>query len=404
MDNTKQLQTIETLLQQIRDNNKTPFNVYGNVMSNDFTSGNYTSVGGATFTFGSGKITVSGGTGTLTKYLTYDQYISAAENFSCRMRYKILNTGATDYGLGIGVHSVNVVQQANAYAYYSQVGTASDTPQIYLTKSGGDATVVVGGTGLVPYSVNDIMEVALQRRDDQYTFFVKNVTTNTARTSVNYISNIYTYPQLSSTGELNNRFKLALYAFGGSQEVQGIWLDIYSLKGADLAVIGDSKTQGYYNGEMQDTLCVTLSYDVDNVVNLSGVADRTVEAVLCNQEVTNLAPKNVLMWIGCNDLRNSVPSATWQANYASIVSNAQAAGATVWHVLSPPEDVLDVTPLNTWINATYPASRIIDAYTPFLDQDNRLLAQYSSDGIHLSGLGIIKLKQLILAKMSQIFA
>ena len=45
-----------------------------------------------------------------------------------------------------------------------------------------------------------------------------------------------------------------------------------------------------------------------------------------------LAPKKVLLSIGCNDVRNSIAAGTYEANYASIVSQLVAAGIDVYHL------------------------------------------------------------------------
>jgi hypothetical protein len=73
-----------------------------------------------------------------------------------------------------------------------------------------------------------------------------------------------------------------------------------------------------------------------------------------------LQPKNVLLNIGRNDLFYGIASGTWQANYASIVSQLQAAGINVIHLMPIPETTQDQTALTTFINSTYPTANKID--------------------------------------------
>jgi lysophospholipase L1-like esterase len=125
---------------------------------------------------------------------------------------------------------------------------------------------------------------------------------------------------------------------------------------------------------------------------LAGEADRTVETVQANAYVTLLKPKTVLLNIGRNDLASGVASATWQANYQSIVANAVAAGANVVHLMPIPETTQDQSTLTAFINATYPSGLKIDVSPAWVNATH-----LSADGTHPNAAGHTLIKNTILA-------
>lgn len=93
--------------------------------------------------------------------------------------------------------------------------------------------------------------------------------------------------------------------------------------------------------------------------------------------------------IGSNDKRDGVTLAQWKTNYDSIVSQLSAAGISVYHLLQLNETVLTFTDYNAHINATYSASKIVDAGTISLD----------GDGIHPSQTGMDEIYSAIVAQI-----
>src|SRR5260370_8477916 len=88
---------------------------------------------------------------------------------------------------------------------------------------------------------------------------------------------------------------------------------------------------------------------------MAGGGDTTAEAINTLPYWLNFCkPKNWIINIGRNDLVVGVPTATWQANYTSIVSQCRAAGGKIIPLLPLPETFFDQTPITTYRNTTYP--------------------------------------------------
>ena len=60
------------------------------------------------------------------------------------------------------------------------------------------------------------------------------------------------------------------------------------------------------------------------------------------------------------------PASQWQGNYSNLVAQLQANGVNVKHCLPTPETTTDQRPLKTWLSANYPASDVIDDWTPLV--------------------------------------
>ena len=106
------------------------------------------------------------------------------------------------------------------------------------------------------------------------------------------------------------------------------------------------------------------------------------------------------MIIGGNDLLFGVPSSQWQANYANLANTLQANGVKVKHCLPPPRSGTDTRPLKNWIQAHYPASDIIDLFTPMVTGTYSLNPAYDSgDGTHPNDAGHQVIAQTILGRL-----
>jgi len=122
-----------------------------------------------------------------------------------------------------------------------------------------------------------------------------------------------------------------------------------------------------------------------------GEGDRSVETVNDIPYILTFKPKYVVLNIGRNDIGSGVSSATWQANYASIVSQLKAAGCTVIHLLPIPEGGgLDQSALKTYITTTYSGDLMIDPSTGWSSSYN------STDGVHPNAAGHRYIASLII--------
>ena len=81
------------------------------------------------------------------------------------------------------------------------------------------------------------------------------------------------------------------------------------------------------------------------------------------------------------------------------MAQLQANGVKVKHCLPTPETPTDQRALKTWISANYPASDVIDTWTPLVTngyQLNPAYDNYDHDGVHPNDAGHLLIGQIIL--------
>jgi hypothetical protein len=91
------------------------------------------------------------------------------------------------------------------------------------------------------------------------------------------------------------------------------------------------------------------------------------------------------MQLGGNDRRFAISQGTSEANYSSIVSQLTSAGIIVIHLLTGPDNTVDMTGWNTYLSNNFVT---IDCFTPLKDGGTVLNAAYDSgDGTHWNDAG-----------------
>lgn len=316
------------------------------------------------------KITLTGGAGTFDK--SFDLLGSSLlEKWRIVAQLKITTTG---FGFGIGMRSSNAAQE---YNMVGRIDTSSGDS--YL--NGPDGTQNAASGSSLSLSVNDVIELDLERNVDVLTLKVRNVTTASA-----IITTTYTY--LLSSSYLHNTGRFSIFGFGGNCELHSFFVESDEVTNANLMVIGDSKTQGYFATNFAGRFASQLDADFPTTVISAGGYDRTVEVLLRIDEIIALAPRKVILCIGSNDPRSGRSSGDFQTDYEDISDQLIAAGIDVYYCLPFPEDGQDLTGQKTWIEATFDASKIIDTWTPMLDGAYGLKTVYDNgDGIHPNQAG-----------------
>lgn len=130
-----------------------------------------------------------------------------------------------------------------------------------------------------------------------------------------------------------------------------------------LCFFGDSYTQGFdaltldkvWTSKVQDYFNINAS-------KYAGAGNLTDDLINGIEQVTSNKPKNVILFIGVNDVNNSVPIGTIQTNITNIVNQLQSAGIKVF--VCTPVLFTANAPLNDWVRTTYP-NQLIDT-TGFL--------------------------------------
>lgn len=310
---------------------------------NDFSQS-----GSGTWSASSGNISSSGGTGVFTNTLNLKDTI-ANERWRIYIRFSPSDKTATSYGIGVGLRSVNGYTAYHALGRIS-LATGANEGKVYLNGSTAHTQLNVSATG-VSYSVGDSIVMIVERKLDSLFISAYNHTTASAAVTTSYKYSISTSPYMPNTGTLS------VYAFGGTQLIDSINIQTNTVKNSALAIVGDSKTVGYIASAFESRIASQLNLYYPSTIALPGGSDRTAEVLARVDEIIYLNPTSVILCIGSNDIRSSVTTGTWQANYSAIVSRLEAAGITVYHMV-PRETSIDVSALQTFVVANWPGNVI----------------------------------------------
>lgn len=342
-------------------------NKIGVIMQNTFT--NWTSEGTATFTNNGTSIAMSGGNGTTTNLYYYNAYSTCLENINWSVTATIDNL--TTGGFGVGLKSRNAYFGGgigrSACVQFQVAGVDSGKLKFY-----SGSTLIQTSASILSFSIGDQIKLTYEFVGDTWYFYAENLTTSQLITD-SYQFTDYTSPE--SLPYLTNTCSPCLWTFGGSQTVTSFILSSQQQKGVDLVVIGDSKTKGYFAGSFANRFSNLLGF-----TNNAGAGDGIIHVELRISELIKIKPKNVVLHIGCNDIREGTASGTWQSAYNNVVNTLTSAGIVVWNCLPMPETTLNLTSLKSWIESNQ--VNLIDLWTPFLSGTSAIKSIYSTDNVH----------------------
>jgi hypothetical protein len=287
--------------------------------------------------------------------------------------FKVGAKNGSTLSFNMGVASVNTTYVQNIIGVFHHRSTPSQYDG-FLTLQDGEFYANVLGTSAtaVSFSAGDSIEVTLSRNVNIFTFTARNVTTDGDPVSVSY-----TYTGYTTAVNTGRPFLSAT----GSDSVYYFHFYSNESTGADLITIGDSKYTWY--GISINEAIPSQFYALDgNVINHSGSGDKTLEVTLTTSEIIALTPRQALINIGSNDIRNGVAEATWQANIDTIYNRLTAGGITVYFALAY-ETAISQTDLVDYLVATYPTRYIANGY----DTTFNCTSCLQSDDIHLTSYG-----------------
>jgi hypothetical protein len=278
------------------------------------------------------------------------------------------------YGATIGI--VGYAENAQTIVGWMYAGFGGNLGQlniVALGQYGSSTTYATSSTNVPSIDVGDSLHYRLELFENTIKFSIKNLTDNSAWTTVTYtltgtqVKQSIGYPAVTGTGNVNlHQFKVS------SKQV----------KNPDIYLFGDSKfTKSTYQNE---SLVALLKNNYGQVYANSGVGATTSDLLLNKWEVINLIkPKKILISTS-NDIRFWVSSGTWQANLIQLYNDFTAAGMDVYFACFP-ETATDQSSMDTWLQANYPTKYIRRAYTELLSNINT--GVLLPDGIHLSAFG-----------------
>lgn len=340
--------------------------------TSDFTTN------GATASISGSSISVSGGTsiGDLTHTLDYT-YDTQLDNWVVETTFTVPTITATSFGLGIGMRSSNSFYGASLQGL---IDLSSGVNAGKIGFSGGTVASLtfastLSTTALV-FTAGDTIYLRMERRGGIVTLNAKNYTNAASvplQIEYSFDSSLSTNPQLPNTG------RFAVFSNGDAVLMKSLKIFSNTQKGADYAIVGDSKSIGFSANSYSSSWAGQLASYV-NLVNLSGSGDRIVDVQRRQAEVIALAPKTVILNIGRNDIGSNscTLNGTIQTNLQNLVTALQGAGITVTILQPFYETACSMTTFNTFLTTTYP-TLLIDTFTPTSSLGTLGIA---ADGIH----------------------
>lgn len=325
---------------------------------------------GGTFSTSGGAVLGSSGAADFAQSLDLNYY-TALEHYKINTHFKLTATGTN--GFGIGIRGSNPSFAADYVAWFRPFDGFIRIERTFSTSSYQAISTAFS------FSLNDSVEFSLERNGNLITATIRNMTTNGAPLSVSYRHDAY----YGSSVIMQSTGKPAVFSVGGNFSLTKFEVVSNETKGADLAIVGDSKSAGYWAGLFKSRFADLLRDNLKiSTVVLGGSGDRSTDWLTRNPELVSLLPKRVLLTNPSNDIRLSVTTGTSHSNYAAIVSALQSAGVEVFHCESFYESAQDNSGWNTYLSSTYPADHIITMYDVL-----RVAGALNADGIHPTELG-----------------
>jgi len=368
---------------------------FGDIINDSFSPqvGTYSANSTASFVVTSGNMAIAGGNSDLSHYIQCDDYQYDVENIKFSMTYRMTNTNTNQIGPLI------IKKSLNAAGLFYQVYFG-----IYFCPANNKAILQVFGSTVNSLYVGSQFD--LTTSDDatiegeylESSFAIRAKVNGVQRDSYTINYNILNNP-LSGEGKPNRSIYRIVEA-SSTINVSNITISSQAYKFADLATVGDSNGAGYFVTNQAARFQQLLRTNNNLTVTIfSGSGDNTADVLACLNSIKLFKPTKLFLAIGTNDY--NVSPATWQTNYASIVTQLQAAGITVIVASLLPRNGFNYSGAKTWIDTTYSGTNtIVDLYTNFLDPDqggnpNGINPVYSSDGLHLNAAGAVLYASLL---------
>lgn len=307
-----------------------------------------------------GKLQISGGSAFNEQDgLLVDEFSDADENVTMLMLAVIKSlTGA----LAIGKKSINGWYAISNYS-------------TLLLNSGEVANNLQKSTDSLQLAVNDRIKLVYKSEPGFITCIASNLTKGTEVTlkkPVDYKAGLRQF----------NTSKFCIYMAGGIASVEEVIITRESYSGADVLMIGDSKTEGQaLDLPSQRYWAIAAAQLGLKTFCFAGNGDRTIEQRKAVPTIVKYKPKVVAMCIGRNNMETTEGQNALSDDYDYMVTSFKAAGIKVIHIYPIPEPPLGDQ--NT-------VRAIVDKYSNDIKADPKPgfnLSTMIADGLHPNALG-----------------
>jgi lysophospholipase L1-like esterase len=349
---------------------------------------NYTTSGASTWTTDGSKMTVTGGLGTFTHYLTRTANPTCLEKHSHTIDFKMTSAvSGTSYGIGVGVFSSNN-NDRRCYSVRTVCSTGASLGKTLLDTGTGAGSPTFTNRKTSASSVvinqNDLLRLVVTRTKDVISWTMHNLTLGTSYSD----SHTFLYTYASPVFVPHGGGHFSIHSLGGTFEVTNWTVTSLDKKNVKALFVGDSITYGLFAGAIADRWPdKTMLGSVNSYTVSGGSSDKTSEVLERINELILINPKYAVLMFGGNDVQFGISDITRNANHLSVVNQLKAAGITVIICYAPPRDATNLTAWNTHQQTTYGGTDVvIDVFNPLTTTPGTttdLAAAYDpGDGVH----------------------
>lgn len=300
-------------------------------------------------------------------------------------------------GIGFGPGLVSLYSGDNTGFHITQF-TGSTTLQVRRTSSGA---VLVSGTGPA-IADNDVVEFTIIRADTLLTVKVRNVTTSSATTTLNFSYDL-AYVGGSPVVTPNDCY-FAYTSFNDDFKILSAEFSSDEIKNPAGLYLADSKGN-YYAGTTAARTGNILNATYPNVVSMSSPGGTLASLYSRLDEIYQLNPEWIIgVDFGRNDRKLfSTSEAEVKRMLTDIAYKLSRNGSTKFQFFFIPEDTTaggstqGLTALKQWV-ATQPFGLLQNAVWDSLSTSNVLKAAYDpGDQIHINAAAHAKIASIIIA-------
>ncbi len=366
----------------------------GVVWSDDFSrltlGSNWIVLGGANVSIANNELLFAQSNTDYSRQVYYQPWLTSSDGWTIRWTQRFGALDAASFGLGVGIKNFQA-SGGNDRGYNGLLlGAGPQLGQMQISRFDGVSQQPAAPGNVIALNAGDIVDCSFSRSGWTMTATASNRANAQVSTStLTFLdaSNLIA-PTIS---------RICFYPLGGTIYVDNISFSLDHRKPARFIVVGASASDGY-NATMPERryISVVQSNFFETVCNDSSSFNTTTNSVSLLPEILAHHPTTAILMVGGNDLAFGYPATQWQTQYSNLVAQLQANGIAVKHTFQTPRNSVDLTPLRNWIIAHYPASDIIDTWTPFVTNGYALKPIYDSgDGVHPNDLGHLLIGQII---------
>lgn len=364
--------------------------------------GDFSTSGTASISLSGGYVNVTASTQDYTPRVYFKpEWATGLNYWKTTVWLKIIQFGTPSNWTGPFIKSLVNHDGANfGYQFFTSVTSAGTGNSFFTTENGSIISNPGAGSG-VTKSVNDVLEMTMERADTTLTFTLRNLTTTTTATPITY-----PFPASNTPNILPNvgQWGLLLNAAGGIFQIQYIKIESTEKVAPNVLIIGNSKTANgatTFNRRFPTQLNATYP----TVTWSAGTAERMDPDMFYKRpELTFRNPEYVIFAsVHDNDKRAGVSDADIIEDMIRLENYWKGGGTKVLWMCFPEDSTAGgangLTNIRNWLVANR-SDNYINTWDSLRTgpSDNRLKDIYDNgDGVHGNAAFHDKVNETIIA-------